>query len=89
MKKIDIMPCICSEGDIEKENEHDGGMPIFRPSRECSLRPPYQRFWSYKCPDCGRGGFGLTEEKSLYYAIKAWNEMQINLRKLRDDKFFE
>ena len=81
MKSLTIMPCICSEGDKEKEDMCQGGMPIFRPSRP-NPRFPNKHLWSYECPDCGRGGLGITEEKSIYYAIKEWNKLQESLRRM-------
>ena len=37
----------------------------------------------YYCPDCGRGNVGL-QYKSAYLALKAWNDMQERLWKIKE-----
>lgn len=64
-----IIPCVCCEHPPSTiTGPFDYGMPILIPHNNGD----HKQWWNVKCPKCGRGG--LFNEKSSYYALKAWNE---------------
>lgn len=71
MKKIEnILPCVCSV-PVDYIDSCRNGMPHMAMSYSWSGKS----FFSCFCPKCGRGTT-LASEKSPYYAIKKWNEVQ-------------
>lgn len=76
MKVDKIIPCICcNNGDIEQSIYY--GMPI--------LKVEKSQWYTPICPKCGRGG--IFEYKSPYLALKAWNKMQEDLRRMNEPIF--
>lgn len=70
-----IIPCICTDHAPNSSDSVFYGMP------ELQVQNGYKahtQFWSYRCPNCGRGGTAL-QFKSPYLALKDWNEMQTEL----------
>lgn len=80
MRLAGITPCICCEANYAEGhiNSVYYGMPQLRVAGGLSGNQYYDAY----CPKCGRGG--LIQYKSAYLALKAWNEMQYDLRHLDD-----
>lgn len=75
MRVVRVIPCICSP-NWEEEQIDNGyyGMPQLR------VYGGSDRYFDAHCPKCGRGG--LLQYKSAYLALKEWNEMQEQLRRV-------
>lgn len=75
MKVENIVSCICCDG-IESDNSSDFGMP------QLVLHQFISGYsFSAFCPNCGRGS-KLDDYKSAYLALKHWNKLQSDLRKI-------
>lgn len=70
-----IIPCVCCDHPPSVDDSTGYGMPELG---VCNSLVAHKQFWWVKCPVCGRGG-KCIQYKSPYLAIKAWNEMQVNL----------
>jgi len=68
MRVKEVFPCVCISHKPDTAVSTYYGMPELRTNGS---------FWQIRCPRCGRGG--LMEFSSQYYALKDWNEMQIDL----------
>lgn len=80
MKVKRIIPCVCIERKPDTAVTIHYGMPELRVSSD-------GQFWQIQCPKCKRGG--LLEFKSQYYALKNWNEMQLDLWRHECTDFWE
>lgn len=68
---VETIPrCVCADHDPTAADSCEYGMPILIPHTLNNGK----YLWNIKCPNCGRGG--LYEEKSVYYALNKWNELQ-------------
>lgn len=68
-----IEQCICAKDDLITSGF--AGMPVIQ------FYGGADSFCRITCPDCGRGG--IAEFKSVYHALKDWNDMQ---ERLKDQK---
>ena len=82
MKVKRVLPCICISHKPNAGDQTYYGMPILTVTED-------GRFWGIQCPACGRAGFGLHQYKSQYFALKAWNELQIGLWNSKCRDFWE
>ena len=71
MKVGKIIPCICTQNADFSVDGH-AGMP------QIKTYGGTDNYFEIYCPRCGRGG--LQQFKSVYLALKDWNEMQEGLR---------
>lgn len=72
MKVKKIYPCVCIKEDPEEKNLIDYGMPDLAVSQITNRG----NIWmSAYCRNCGRGDRWMNQ-KSAYYALKYWNEIQ-------------
>lgn len=78
--KTDIIPCICCDHEPDCGDSVYYGMPQLKVTR-------HMQYYECYCPNCGRGG--LIQHKSPYLAIKAWNEMQLGLKRMEEHGLFE
>ena len=74
-----IILCVCIDHEPDICESVHYGMPQLKVS--CGIQK-HRQFWTAYCPACGRGG--CIEHKSAYLALKAWNEMQTRLWKIRE-----
>lgn len=74
MKVKGIIPCVCIDHKPDASDKTTYGMPHLTVAK--SLQSD-KEFWQIWCPECGRGG--MAEFYSQYYALNAWNEMQLKL----------
>lgn len=70
-----IIPCVCTDHEPTVGDGVHYGMPQLKVS--CGT-VPHKQFWTPFCPVCGRGG--ILEYGSPYQALKAWNQLQTELR---------
>lgn len=73
-----VIPCVCTKHAPTVADSCDYGMPILVP-HNVNNKNGYTLYWRWKCPNCGRGGLEINEEKSVYLALKVWNQMQEEL----------
>ena len=78
MKVDKIIPCVCCDHKPDVSDSVYYGMPQLK---VCGGKP--ETFFEYYCPNCGRGNVGL-QYKSAYLALKAWNDMQERLWKIKE-----
>ena len=71
-----ILPCVCLGHEKTVADSCEDGMPVLIPHGVFNGKI----LWNIKCPKCGRGG--CLEEKSVYYALKKWNEIQEHCRNI-------
>ena len=76
MKVEKILPCICVEHEPSGGDSVYYGMPQLK---VCGGKP--NTYFEAYCPHCGRGG--IFQYKSAFLALKAWNELQEQLRDSR------
>ena len=79
-----IIPCVCITSKPDTAISTHYGMPELRVAKSSTTD---KEFWQIHCPKCKRGG--LLEFKSQYYALKNWNEMQLDLWRHECTDFWE
>ena len=77
MKVDRIVPCVCCDHEPDCSDSVYYGMPQLK---VCGGKP--HTYFEVYCPNCGRGG--LFQFKSAYLALKAWNDMQERLWKIKE-----
>ncbi len=76
MKVGKINPCVCTPNPDFIADGH-AGMPHIKTYGGAD------NYFEVFCPNCGRGG--LIQFKSVYLALKDWNEMQQMLRSIEEE----
>ena len=74
MKLEKIRCCVCIEHEPTTADSVSYGMPQLVVTRG-------QRYSAF-CPNCGRGS-KMDEHKSAYLALKAWNDTQERLLRIK------
>ena len=80
-----IYPCVCIDHEPTYADPCDYGMPRLYVANSQNIG---FQFWYAYCPKCKRGLPG-RERKTVYQALKDWNELQIRCWALEYKEFFD